>query len=48
MALAVIRPALRYSYTREAYVLRVIGSQYGPVFVRAPPSPPEGREDAHN
>ena len=33
--LALLRPALRYSYTREAYVLRVVGNQRGPVFVRA-------------
>lgn len=43
--LALLRPALRYSYTREAYVLRVVGNQRGPVFVRAgaeraPDAPP--------
>ena len=34
VVLALLRPALRYSYTREAYVLRGIGNQRGPVFVR--------------
>lgn len=34
VALTVLRPALRYSYTREAYVLRLVGNHRGPVFVR--------------
>lgn len=34
VVLALLRPALRYSYTREAYVLRGIGNHRGPVFVR--------------
>jgi hypothetical protein len=34
VALALLRPMLRYSYTREAYVLRGIGNHRGPVFVR--------------
>lgn len=34
LLLALFRPALRYSYTREAYVLRGIGNHRGPVFVR--------------
>lgn len=36
--LAVLRPALRYSYTREAYVLRGVGTHRGPVFVRTAPA----------
>jgi hypothetical protein len=35
VVLALLRPALRYSYTREAFVLRGIGNHRGPVFVRA-------------
>jgi len=35
VVLALLRPALRYSYTREAFVLRGIGNQRGPVLVRA-------------
>jgi hypothetical protein len=34
VAFALLRPALRFSYTREAYVLRVVGNHRGPVFVR--------------
>lgn len=34
VVLAVLRPAFRYSYTREAFVLRAIGNQRGPVLVR--------------
>jgi hypothetical protein len=37
VVLALLRPALRYSYTREAFVLRGIGNQRGPVLVRATP-----------
>ncbi|MSW51763.1 MAG: hypothetical protein F2817_12870 [Actinobacteria bacterium] len=43
--LALLRPVLRYSYTREAYVLRLVGNDRGPVFVTAehealePPAP---------
>lgn len=33
-ALAVLRPLLRYSPTRDAYVLRLIGNARGPVFRR--------------
>lgn len=45
VVLALLRPALRYSYTREAFVLRGIGNQRGPVLVRAsadedPEAPP--------
>jgi hypothetical protein len=29
--LVLLRPALRYSHTREAYVLRGVGSELGPV-----------------
>jgi hypothetical protein len=29
--LVVLRPALRYSHTREAYVLRGVGNKLGPV-----------------
>jgi len=37
-----MRPLLRYSYTREAYVLRVVGRQIGPVYqVAADESRPE-------
>ncbi|WP_372792157.1 hypothetical protein [Paraconexibacter sp.] len=30
--LALLRPILRYSYSRDAYVLRVIGNSRGPVY----------------
>lgn len=33
VVLAALRPALRYSYTREAYVLRAVGNTRGPVLV---------------
>lgn len=36
VVLALLRPALRYSYTREAYVLRGVGNHRGPVLVRGP------------
>lgn len=41
LALRLLRPAFRYSAARDAYVLRVAGGQYGPVFVPrgAAPSP---------
>jgi hypothetical protein len=29
--LALMRPLLRYSMTRDAYVLRVVGGRFGPV-----------------
>jgi hypothetical protein len=29
--LILLRPALRYSYTREAFILRGVGSSIGPV-----------------
>ncbi len=32
--LLLIRPVMRYSQTRDAYVLRVGGRRYGPVLVR--------------
>jgi hypothetical protein len=31
--LAVLRIAFRYSYSRDAYVLRVVGNRIGPVLV---------------
>ncbi|MGX6450027.1 hypothetical protein ACVU7I_18475 [Patulibacter sp. S7RM1-6] len=34
LLLGALRPLLRYSYTREAYVLRLVGNHRGPVFVR--------------
>ncbi|MDQ6841501.1 MAG: hypothetical protein M3025_03640 [Actinomycetota bacterium] len=33
-ALALTRPILRYSYGREAYVLRLVGKRGGPVLRR--------------
>ncbi len=33
-ALVLLRPLLRYSPTRDAYVLRLIGNARGPVFRR--------------
>ncbi|WP_022930648.1 hypothetical protein [Patulibacter americanus] len=41
VAFALLRPALRFSYTREAYVLRVVGNHRGPVFVRTRPADPQ-------
>jgi hypothetical protein len=46
VVLALLRPALRYSYTREAYVLRGVGNQRGPVFVRDAPAEPQDRDPA--
>lgn len=34
LLLGALRPLLRWSYTREAYVLRVVGNHRGPVLVR--------------
>ena len=34
MTLAALRPLFRYSYRREAWVLRLGGTKYGPVLVR--------------
>ena len=34
LLLAVARPALRYSYGRDAYVLRLVGDHWGPVLRR--------------
>lgn len=34
LTLAVIRPLFRYSYSRDAYILRVLGSRRGPVLTR--------------
>lgn len=44
VALALLRPLLRYSYTREAFVLRAVGNHRGPVFVRAE-GPGEGASE---
>jgi hypothetical protein len=35
-----MRPVLRYSVSRDAYVLRVVGNRTGPVFIRRAPQPP--------
>jgi hypothetical protein len=45
-----LRPLLRFSYTRDAYVVRVVGNRVGPVFVRrreidSAPAEPEGRTE---
>jgi len=34
ITLLALRPFLRYSYTREAYVLRFCGNRHGPVLQR--------------
>ena len=34
LLLALLRPFFRYSYTRDAWVLRVVGERYGPVLTR--------------
>lgn len=34
IVLAALRPLLRYSYSREAYVFRFWGNRYGPVLQR--------------
>lgn len=41
LALSLLRPAFRFSSARDAYVLRVAGGRFGPVFVPrgATPSP---------
>jgi hypothetical protein len=44
VVLALLRPALRYSYTREAYVLRGIGNHRGPVLVRDAPAEERERD----
>jgi hypothetical protein len=41
-----LRPLLRFSIGRDAYVLRGIGSRYGPVFVRRPPHDRGGAQRA--
>jgi hypothetical protein len=45
VAFALLRPVLRFSYTREAYVLRVVGNHRGPVFVRRGPTEHEAPAD---
>lgn len=45
VAFALMRPVLRFSYTREAYVLRVVGNHRGPVFVRRRPAEHEAPAD---
>jgi hypothetical protein len=46
--ITILRPLFRYSATREAHVLRVIGRRWGPVLTPAPrrlPAPaPRGEE----
>lgn len=37
--LAVLRIVFRYSETRDAYVLRLIGNRYGPVLKPSDPAP---------
>jgi hypothetical protein len=32
-ALIALRPVLRYSYGRDAYILRGVGGRFGPVLV---------------
>lgn len=32
---ALLRPVLRYSHSREAWVLRIVGNRHGPVLRRA-------------
>jgi hypothetical protein len=44
--LSMLRPLLRFSIGRDAYVLRGIGSRYGPVFVRRPPHDRGGAQRA--
>jgi hypothetical protein len=34
LALLALRPFLRYSESRDAYILRIIGRTRGPVYVR--------------
>jgi hypothetical protein len=34
LVIAVMRPFMRYSYHRDAFVLRGVGNRYGPVLVR--------------
>jgi hypothetical protein len=38
---ALLRPVLRYSYSRDAYVLRVVGNALGPVLRRRTSTPGE-------
>jgi hypothetical protein len=33
--LKALKPLLRFSYTRDAYVLRVVGNRHGPVLRRS-------------
>jgi hypothetical protein len=39
LTLVLLRPAYRYSFSRDAYVLRVVGNAVGPVLV------PRGTQD---
>ncbi len=45
VALTVMRPMLRYSSTRDAFVLRVVGSYRGPVLRRERRIAPESAYD---
>jgi hypothetical protein len=42
LGIAALRPLFRYSVTRDAYVLRVVGRRRGPVLT-PPRQPPAGR-----
>jgi hypothetical protein len=38
--LRLLRPVVRYSYSRDAYVLRAVGRHLGPVYRLDEPAPP--------
>lgn len=45
-----MRPVMRYSYTRDAYVLRGVGNRWGPVVKRperAASEAPQGEQTLH-
>jgi hypothetical protein len=44
--IVVLRPLLRYSRSRDAYVLRAVGNRAGPVLKRRPPGGRFARPEA--
>lgn len=46
-ALAILRPLFRFSVSRDAYVLRVVGNRTGPVLKRGP-APGSGRSETRH
>jgi hypothetical protein len=47
LRMTLLRPLFRYSVTRDAYVLRVVGRRLGPVLTPAPPPPRANLKTLH-